>query len=107
MTLNELRSGRVEMLPQNICSSENRPSKVSFMPGSRGELYHLCLKRVKKPRALLHDAVRRRQKIFPCREFIHTVVDKRVQKRRCVPPKCTPINALLLFAQFSCKHQNF
>jgi hypothetical protein len=28
------------MLPQNICNKENRPSKVSFMLGSRGELYH-------------------------------------------------------------------
>jgi len=36
MTLRELRSGRVEMLPQNICNRENRPSKVSFILGSRG-----------------------------------------------------------------------
>jgi hypothetical protein len=37
MTLRELRSGRVEMLPQNICNKENRPSKVSFILGSRGD----------------------------------------------------------------------
>lgn len=48
MTLRELRSGRVEILPQNICNKENRPSNVSFMRRVAGELYHRFLKSGKK-----------------------------------------------------------
>src|ERR1700719_3500227 len=45
ITLSELRSGRVEMLPQNICTKENRPSNVSFMLGSRDERITVIEKR--------------------------------------------------------------
>src|ERR1700693_723300 len=48
ITLRELRRGLVEILPQNICNRENRPSKVSFMLGSRGELYHRYFKKRQK-----------------------------------------------------------
>src|SRR5713101_7646010 len=41
-TLSRLRSGRAAMLPQNICTSENGPSYVSFIRLSDGQLYHSC-----------------------------------------------------------------
>ncbi len=36
MTLSAHRNGRAAMLPQNICSSEKGPSKVSFIRKSDG-----------------------------------------------------------------------
>src|ERR1700675_4956798 len=48
MMLSALRSGRAVTLPQNICSKENRPSKVSFIDGSQAKLYHLSLAGSKK-----------------------------------------------------------
>ena len=44
-------------------------------------------------------------KYFAVIKFCTQVVDKYVEKRTCLAPKCTPINTLPLFAQFSCKHQ--
>src|ERR1700730_7764357 len=95
ITLSAHRSGRAAMLPQNICTREKGPSKVSFI-----REIHLAFDFVSRHE---QDACRISAKIFLLHEVFNTSVDKFVEKIVSSNANYTFLSILMRFALFRCK----
>src|ERR1700730_6973371 len=103
MTLRKDRSRRATMLPQNICSSEKGPSKVSFILRFRAlTLSHHFKGQTADVFCGQQHSCRISRKIFLSHEVFNTSVDKLVGKSSVSKANYTILSTLMRFALFKC-----